>query len=128
MAAPLYSNCPGCGARLPVAEDYPASPYNASAACWRLYGELNAYTLTRGDHASAFVHQLQVDAYAAQHVIADPRPIGLAFALIGLYLTCERGNSGRQVQHTHMLLARRSKNWPRFTPPAHVGNMTILDV
>jgi uncharacterized protein DUF5946 len=128
MASPRYSHCPGCGVSLPVAEDYPDSPYNSSSACWRLYGELNAYTLTRGDHASAFVHQLQVDAYAAQHVIADPRPIGLAFALIGLYLACERGYSGRQVEHIHMLLARRSKTWPRFTRPSHAGDLTILDV
>ena len=128
MAMPLYSDCPGCGVRLPVAEDYPNSPYNASAACWQLYGELNAYTLTRGDHANAFVHQLQVDAYAAQHVVKDLRPIGLAFALIGLYLAYERSYSGRQVQRMHMLLARRSKTWPRFAPPARAGDMTILDV
>ncbi len=28
----------------------------------------------------------------------------------------------------HMLLARRSKTWPTFTPPAHVGVMSALDV
>jgi hypothetical protein len=128
MAAPLYSDCPGCGARLPLEEGGADTRYNASAACWRLYGELNAYTLTRGDRESDFVHQLQVDAYGAQHVAADARPIGAAFALIGLYLTCERGNTGRQVQHTHMLLSRRSKTWPRFIPPSHCGDITVLDV
>src|SRR5689334_15098047 len=126
MAPPLYSDCPGCGAHLPVVEDHVDGRYNASAACWQFNDELNVYTLTRGDRESAFIHQLQVDAYGAQHVIADARPIGPAFALIGLYLACERGYSGRQVQHTHMLLARRSKDWPRFTPPTHAGNVTIL--
>src|SRR5262245_20110610 len=108
MTTPLYSDCPGCGARLPVEEESPDSRYNTSDACWQRYGELNAYTLTRGDRESAFIHQLQVDAYGAQHVAEDMRPIGTAFALIGPYLTCERGYNGRQVQHTHMLLARRS--------------------
>ena len=128
MATPLYSNCPGCGAHLPVEEGRADGRHNASAACWRLYGELNAYTLLRGDRESAFIHQLQVDAYAAQHVTADPRPIGPTFALIGLYLTCERGYTGRQVQHMHMLLACRSKTWPQFTPPSRAGDVTILDV
>ena len=128
MAEPLYSDCPGCGVRLPVVEDNRDGRYNASAACWLLNGELNAYTLTRGDHESAFIHQLQVDAYGAQHVAVDGRPIGTAFALIGLYLTCERGYAGRQVQHTHMLLARRTKTWPQFAPPTHAGDVTVLDV
>jgi hypothetical protein len=100
--------------------------YNASAECWQLYGELTAYTVTRG--YDEFIHQLAVDAYGAQHVSVHTRPIGVAFALIGLNLVCEKGSSGRTVQHMHMLLARRSKDWPRFTPPAHVGDVTIADV
>jgi hypothetical protein len=128
MADPLYGDCPGCGVRLPVAEDNRDGRYNTSAACWQLNGELNAYTLTRRDRESAFIHQLQVDAYGAQHVAMDARPIGAAFALIGLYLTCERGYTGLQVQHMHMLLARRSKTWPHFAPPLHAGDVTVLDV
>jgi hypothetical protein len=92
----------------------------------QLYGEVTAYTLTRGD--SGFIHQLAVDTYRAQHVGEHTRPIGVAFALIGLYFACERGYSGRQVQHLHMLLARRSKTWPSFAPPQHVGSVTVLDV
>jgi len=128
MAAPHYSDCPGCGARLSVAEGHSDGRYNTSAACWRLYGELTAYTLTRGDWESDFVHQLAVDAYGAQHARVEARPIGPAFALIGLYLAYEWNYSGRQVQHMHTLLARRSKTWPHFAPPSHAGDMTILDV
>ena len=126
-----YSVCPGCGARLPVNSDAPLDArFNASAECWQLYGELTAYTVARGDWADAgeFIHQLAVDAYGAQHVGENSRPIGPAFALIGLYLTCERGYTGRQAQHMHMLLARRSKTWPRFTPPQHAGALTAADV
>ena len=128
---PAYSVCPGCGVRLPIdADAVPDARFNASAECLRLYGELNVYTLTRGDWADGgtFIHQLAVDAYAAQHAGDNSRPIGPAFALIGLYLTCERGYTGRQVQHMHTLLARRSKSWPCFTPPASRGAVTITDV
>lgn len=128
---PAYTVCPGCGARLPISADAQPDPhYDASAECLQLYGELSAYTVTRGDWADAgeFIHQMLVDAYGAQHVTDNARPIGPAFALIGLYLTCERGYTGRQVQHMHTLLANRSKTWPRFTPPQSKGAMTILDV
>jgi Family of unknown function (DUF5946) len=125
MVTPQYRDCPGCGVRLPVSsETYPDGRYNASAECWQLYGELTAYTVTRG--YETFIHQLAIDAYAAQHVGKNVRPIGVAFALITLYLACEKGYNGRQAQH--MLLAQRSKTWPAFTPPAHVGAITIADV
>jgi Family of unknown function (DUF5946) len=126
MPAPLYRDCPGCGVRLPATEVQPDGRYNASAECWQLYGELTVYTLSRG--YVGFIHQLAVDTYGAQHVGEHARPIGVAFPLIGLYLACERGYSGQQVQHMHMLLARRSKTWPPFTPPPHAGSLTIHDV
>ncbi|HKS68801.1 MAG TPA: DUF5946 family protein [Ktedonobacterales bacterium] len=125
------SVCPGCGARLPISADaHPDARYNASVECWQLYGELTAYTVTCGDWEGdgEFIHQLAVDVYGAQHVGETPRPIGPAFALIGLYLTCERGYTGRQVQHLHTLLANRSKTWPRFTPPLYAGALTVADV
>lgn len=128
---PEYSVCPGCGARLPInADAQPGARYNASAECWALYGELTAYTVARGDWdgAGEFIHQLAVDAYGAQHVRENARPIGPAFALIGLYLTCERGYTGRQVQHMHTLLANRSKTWPRFVPLPHAGTLTVAEV
>lgn len=95
MDALHYRTCPGCGLRVPVSAACADERYNASAECWQAYGELSAYTLARG--YGAFIHQLAVDTYAAQHSGERVRPIGTAFALIGLYLTFERGYSGRQV-------------------------------
>lgn len=126
MATLLYRDCPGCGVYLPILEVHSGERYNASAECRHLYGEVCAYTMTRGD--SAFTHQLAVDAYGAQHAGESVRPITVAFALIGLYFACERGYSGRQVQHMHMLLAQRSKTWPQFAPPLRAGVVTVLDV
>ena len=118
--------CPGCGLVLPLSDCSPNPRYHTSPECWQLYGELSAYTVTRV--VGGFIHQLAVDAYAAQHAGEQSLPIGVAFALIGLYLTCEKGYSGAQVQHMHMLLARRSKTWPRFTSPSTRGDLTVRDV
>ena len=115
--------------RLPFAAGAPADDrYNASAACWQLYGVLTVYTVAWGYGDGAFIHQLAVDAYGAQHAGEHVRPIGVAFALIGLYLAFERGYSGLQVQQTHSVMARRSKTWPRFAPPGHVGDLTVRGV
>lgn len=120
--------CPGCGVRLPSSDAQPDARYNASGECWQLYLELYADTLTPLGKLTFVHHQLAVDAYAAQHVAENARSIGVAFALIGLYLTYERGYSGQQVQHMHMLLANRSKTWPRFAPPPTTYALTVLDV
>ena len=88
--------------------------------------ELSYYTLAHGD--AAFIHQHVVDAYGAQHLRPSTSTIGAAFALAGLYLAVERRFSGRQVQTMHVLMARASKQWPRFDPPADVGALSVADV
>jgi hypothetical protein len=60
------------------------------------YAELCGYTLTHGD--PAFIHQHVVDAFAAQQADGASKPIGVIFALVGLYLHVERQFSGRHVQ------------------------------
>ena len=73
-------------------------------------------------------HQLMVDAYAAQHPVADGSGIGLAFALIGLHLALDQGWRGDQVRDAHQALAGVPRAWPRFDPPANRGSMTVFDV
>jgi hypothetical protein len=90
------------------------------------YHEVCAYTLTKGD--PTFIHQHVVDAWAAQHASAESKPIGVFFALVGLYLHLERGFTGRQVQRAHMELAKRMEPWPVGTLPAARGAITALDV
>ncbi len=122
--------CPGCGLRLPYADTLTDDRFFASPECLALYGELTGYTIaaaqTRND--GQFIHQYMVDTYAAQHAEDHQPPIRVAFALIGLYLELERNYSGKQVQYMHTLLARRSKDWPRFMRPAHTGALTVVDV
>ena len=90
------------------------------------YNALCCYTLERGD--PEFIHQHVVDAYAAQNANEQTKPIGLTFALVGLYLHAERGFTGRQVQLAHMALAKRRQTWPPFALPHDRGAMTVLDV
>ena len=119
--------CPGCGLQLPgLRDDAPKLQVNASAECQRLCHELSLYTLSHGD--PFFIHQVAVDAYAAQHAGPASKPITIAFALVGLCLLLERGYTGKAVQRAHMRLAGRSKRWPSFDPPAHRGGVTVADV
>lgn len=90
------------------------------------YDELQCYTLERGD--ATFIHQHVVDAWAAQQADEHSKPIGVTFALVGLYLHLERGFSGRQVQQAHMTLARRPRGWPSFFLPHDRGSITASQV
>jgi hypothetical protein len=90
------------------------------------YDALCAYTLSRGDRE--FIHQHVVDAFAAQSADGRSKPIGVTFALVGLFLLVERGWSGRQVQRAHVRLARSRRSWPVFRLPPDRGSMTVSDV
>ena len=90
------------------------------------YHEVSAYTLTRGD--AAFIHQHVVDAWAAQSAHAGSKPIGVFFALVGLYLHVEQGFTGREVQRAHMRLAKRPEPWPVGELPVDRGAITAPDV
>lgn len=101
-------------------------PLPSGADARDAYHELCAYTLTRGDQG--FVHQHVVDAWAAQHASEASKPIGVFFALVGLYLHVERGWTGREVQRAHMTLARRPEPWPVGPLPADRGAITAVHV
>jgi hypothetical protein len=123
----VFVVCPGCGLQLPgLRDETPIPQVNASAECQRLCHELSLYTLSQGD--AFFIHQVAVDAYAAQHAGPASKTIAIAFALIGLCLLLERGYTGKAVQRAHMRFAARSKRWPSFDPPEHRGSVTVADV
>jgi hypothetical protein len=117
--------CPGCGIDVPNQGGL-SGRFNASEECWRLFGELSAYTLTRG--GSGFIHQHAVDAYGAQHAGGSSSNLGTAFSLIGLCLTLEKGYTGRQVQVAHMRLGKLKKQWPKLEPPRGGAALTVQDV
>ncbi len=90
------------------------------------YHQLCAYTLSH--RGNDFIHQHVVDAYAVQHAHEGTKPIALTFALIGLYLSVEKGISGRQVQRFHMQMARTRKPWPRLPLPSVPADISARDV
>jgi hypothetical protein len=91
-----------------------------------VYHALSAYTLELRD--PEFLHQHVVDAYTVQHANETSKPIGVLFALAGLYLHVERQLTGRQVQRAHMQLAKDRRPWPRVSLPTDRGAMTAVDV
>lgn len=91
-----------------------------------LYNELAYYTLSHPD--PAFIHQLVVDAYGAQHADESTKPIALVFSLIGLYLHLEKGYTGKQVQLAHMQLARWPNTWPKLPLAQTRGEIRIQQV
>jgi hypothetical protein len=122
----MHTICPGCGLRLP-AIDAPLDPkVKASAECRNLSHQLTIYTLERRD--SFFIHQVVVDAYAAQHYKSETPTIGLAFALFGLCLLLEHDATGKEVQEAHQRLAQEKRTWPSFAVPVTRGTMTVADV
>lgn len=90
------------------------------------YHELSYYTLAHP--SSSFIHQHIVDAYTAQHADASAKPIGLVFALIGLFLHVEKDFTGRQVQRAHTKLAGLRKQWVRPALPKERGAITVRHV
>ncbi|PYY10559.1 MAG: hypothetical protein DMG61_21430 [Acidobacteria bacterium] len=90
------------------------------------FDELCFYTLAHRD--PSFIHQLAVDAYAAQNARESEKPIRLTFALIGLYLHMEKQYSGRDVQRAHMQLAKTRRPWPRFQLPEQRGSVRVSDI
>ena len=109
-----FQVCSRCGANLP-----------AGRSCQEMCDELYAYTLSRD--RDEFIHQHVVDAYAAQHIGKDSKPIALAAALIGLFLFAERGYTGRQVQLEHMKLGNTMKTWPLFEAPEKYATLAVMD-
>ena len=91
-----------------------------------LYNQLAYYTLAHPD--PTFIHQLVVDAFAAQNADETSKPITVVFALIGLYLHLEKGYTGKQVQRAHMQLAKRPNTWVKPAIPNERGAIQIQHV
>jgi hypothetical protein len=88
------------------------------------YDELYVYTMGR----PGFILQHAVDANMAQTATATSKPIGVIFAVAGLYLHVERGFTGGQVQRAHATLAARRRQWPALPLPERRGAITPRDV
>jgi len=120
------SECPGCGVNLPDLGLRKSERFNASGECWEMFMKLSGYIAQGYDEE--FIQQMSIDTYEAQHAGGTTKNIAGAFGLIGLYLSLEKGFSGKEVQRAHMDLANRSKEWPRFGPSPSKWKMTVKNV
>jgi hypothetical protein len=93
----------------------------------KLFHQLCFYTMAHPDKAY-FIHQHVVDAWQVQSAGADAKPIGIAFALVGLHLYLEKGYSGKEVRNAHVQLAKRKELIPNVSLPTHRGDITIAEV
>jgi hypothetical protein len=93
-----------------------AARYNAATDCLALFHTLSGIHFDEAD--PAFIHQVAVDCYGAQHAGGQAKPIAAVFSLVGLCLHLEHGFTGKQVQSAHTALARAGKNWPLLPVPA----------
>lgn len=128
MAAEGESVCPGCGLTMPVGDDATYEGYyNTSPECWSVYAEVLGAEFS--DVALyARVHQLTVDAYAAQHAGGPQPDKSVALHLAGLHLVLERGLRPTRIPGLFRSLADRIERWPHFERPTKIEAPTVLDV
>ena len=124
---PSSTLCPGCGLSLPASGLSWDRKLFASPECWQVYGEVAGFELAHPELVGRF-HQLTVDAYGAQHGGIDGRGIRIAYSLVGLHLTLDRGWTGLEVRRAHQAMGRPQPSWPAFLRPADVWTLTVLDV
>jgi len=120
--------CPGCGLGLPKREQarYDGG-FNTSPECWEVFTEVLGKEFS---NAVLFgqVHQLTVDAYAAQHAGGNHRDKSVVIHLCGLHFVLDRGLRPTAVAPLLQRLAESVKTWPHFGPPVAPWAMTIFDV
>ena len=127
MSAPTIV-CTGCGLSMPKRDSarYDGG-FHASPECWEVFTEVLGKEF---NDAVLFgqVHQLTVDAYAAQHAGSRHRDKSVVIHLCGLHLVLDRGQRPTSVPPLFQRLASNIKTWPHLSPPADLSAMTVFDV
>jgi hypothetical protein len=121
------TRCPGCGLETAL-DDGPTHAYiGASSGCWAVYGEVLAREYS--DPELMAIHQLTVDAYAAQHPGEPGRrsaqSVWLHLATLSLVL--ELGHDPAAGPAVHRQLVRR-REYPWLEPPQPLGTLTVAHV
>lgn len=99
---------------------------NSSTACWAAFGEVLGREYTTP--ALLLVHQLSVDARAAQHPGGRHPDKSVASHLVGLHLVLERSVPPVDMPRRHKHLADSVRARPRFQPPTDLAAVRAIDV
>ena len=122
------STCPGCGLTAPASGGPAPEEHRASAACWAMYGQLLSRSYTDPDYRA--VHQMLVDAYAAQHAGGRSRREvqTVALCLMTLCLFVEDGVPVADGPRLHQQMAARRPPFRWLEPPPQQSLLTVADV
>lgn len=122
------STCPGCGLSSNEAAGRTPEGHWASAACWAVYGQVLTRSYT--DSGYRAVHQMVVDAYAAQHAGGTSRREvqSVSLCLMTLCLFVEDGVDPAQGPALHKRIVAHRPDFVWLAPPNQPGLMTIADV
>jgi len=113
-----------CGATFPRAESTTTHRYIRSAPeCWAAFGEVLAREY-ENPVLFGTVHQLTVDAYAAQHPENQPAK-SLVSHLVSLYSIFECDAAGPAAIKSFV---ESRREFPTLVPPADLGALTVADV
>ncbi len=116
-----------CGAALPrIASDVTHRYIVSTPECWACFSEVVGREYGNPALFGA-VHQLTVDAYAAQHPQSQPAK-SLVGHLVSLYTTVECSADQREGRDTLKRFVESRKSFPELTPPSDLGPLTIADV
>jgi hypothetical protein len=101
--------------------------FNCSPECWVIFEEVLAGSAGNPD-VYASVHQLTIDAYAAQHAGAKHPDRSVVVHLAGLYAAFELEMPFAEVPLMLQRGAARVKQWPHLRPPEFPSPLTIIEV
>ncbi len=120
--------CPGSGLSTGTSGGRAPAEHVASAACWALYEQLLARSYANGTYRP--VHQIVVDAYAAQHAGRKGRPevqtVALSLMTLGLFV--ENDVDPTRGPSLHKQMVARPPNFTWLDPPDQRHLMTVSDV
>jgi hypothetical protein len=117
--------CPGCGLLLADFQGPTHAYLGASAACWRLYGQVSLAWW--GSPAELPLDRLVVDTYGAQHPgRRQVRAVqSVAVHLMGLCAVLERGVEPRIARTRQRRPVRRALDLHWLDPPRPIGTLTV---
>jgi hypothetical protein len=100
--------------------------FNSSPECWVLFEEILAGA--SGDPQYQPVHQLIIDAYAAQHAGGKHPDRSVIVHLAGLYAAFELKMPFAQIPPLLKRLATAAAAWPHLVPPEFPAPLTVLEL
>lgn len=120
------STCVGCGLRLPKQGGCTHRYIVSSPECWGIFGVVLSREYENALLYGA-VHQITVDAYAAQHTTQHPAK-SLVSHLLSLYCSIALGKKQHLARDALVRFVNSRQDFPTLTPPRDLGPLTVIDV